>query len=365
METAILVANGALDDDAAGRLRAALAETHTLVGIDGGCRHLLRLGIAPQIVTGDFDSLSVGERELLAGQGARLVETPDQNYTDLDKALAFARGTLGATRLRVFGATGGRLDHLYSVLSTLVKHGRGADVRLVDGLGETFLVDGACTLTGDDLPGRTLSLMAMGPVEGIVATGLRWPLDDESLAPGRRDGTLNEVVASVVTLSARSGDLLALLHHPPAGFQVRRVGSALDHAGMVDLRWHVLRPGRPRSTAHFPGDDAPSTIHLVAVAEEGRVIGCASLLRENGLQLRGMAVDPLWQGKGVGAAVVDAAHEIAAAAGLSLWCNARMSASGFYARCGWVPEGPVFDVPGIGPHVVMRWPGPRAEPSGG
>ena len=135
---------------------------------------------------------------------------------------------------------------------------------------------------------------------------------------------------------------------------MRQAGSALDRAGMVDLRWQVLRPGRPRSTAHFPGDDDPTTIHLIAVAEEGRVIGCATLLPEGGLQLRGMAVDPLWQGQGIGAAVVEAADAIAVERGLSLWCNARVTASGFYARCGWEQEGPIFDVPMVGPNVVMR-----------
>lgn len=351
-----LVANGALHDDAAARLRAATArEAHHLVAVDGGGRHLLRLGIDPHFVTGDFDSLTSAERDLLARRGAQIVPTPDQDFTDLDKALSFARERLEPSRLRVFGATGGRLDHLYSVLSTLVRHGRHSDVRLVDEVGETFRVGEETVLEGEDLPGRTLSLMALGRVDGVAARGVRWPLEDASLAPGERDGTLNEIVDARVTLRVGGGDLVALLHHGTPAFTVGEVASAQDREGLIDLRWHVLRPGRPRSSARFDGDDAPSTVHLAARGAEGRVVGCATLIDARGMQLRGMAVDPAWQGRGVGAAIVARAQEMAAERGVELWCNARLSASGFYAACGWDPEGEIFEVPGIGPHVAMRW----------
>jgi thiamine pyrophosphokinase len=140
----------------------------------------------------------------------------------LDKALDYARNGLDAQHIRVFGATGGRLDHTYSALSALLKRGRHdstrpkADIRLVDDVGETLVVNDTLTLTGPDLPGRTLSLMALGPVSGIWTTGVRWPLFGESLAPGVRDGTLNVVTETTVQVRAGSGDLLVLLHHVAA-----------------------------------------------------------------------------------------------------------------------------------------------------
>ena len=39
--------------------------------------------------------------------------------------------------------------------------------------------------------------------------------------------------------------------------------------------------------------------------------------------------------------------------GERVWCNARVTAEGFYLRAGFEPEGARFDLPGIGPHVVM------------
>jgi thiamine pyrophosphokinase len=211
----VLVANGPVSDVPAARLRAAVAAAEFVVGIDGGTRTLLQLGLVPTHVTGDFDSLGEEERAMLTAQGVAVHPTPDQDFTDLDKALAFSFHTLDADSVAVFGATGGRLDHTYSVLSTLVKYGRDHHLYLVDGFGETFALDQGGTLVLDepDLVGRKLSLMALGPVDGITTTGLRWPLSSESLAPGIRDGTLNEIVAETVTITHGSGDLLVMLHH--------------------------------------------------------------------------------------------------------------------------------------------------------
>ena len=67
-----------------------------------------------------------------------------------------------------------------------------------------------------------------------------------------------------------------------------------------------------------------------------------------------MATEPDVRGAGFGAALVAACVEHAAAHGGSeLWCNARMGALGFYRRMGFDVVSDEFDIPGIGPHVVM------------
>ena len=185
-----------------------------LIGVDGGARTLLRYALAPQIVTGDGDSLSYDERAALAEAGARLIPTPDQDYTDLDKALAYVIETYCPTKLTIFGATGGRLDHTYSVFSALIKHGKRAKIQLVDETASYELVVGSWQCWGEDLPGRTLSLLAFGRVEEITLTGVRWPLTNDWLAPGLRDGTLNEVTEERVGITVGSGDLIVMLHHP-------------------------------------------------------------------------------------------------------------------------------------------------------
>lgn len=141
-----------------------------------------------------------------------------------------------------------------------------------------------------------------------------------------------------------------------------------DDFGLIELRYAVLRAplGLPKSASRFDADRADGTIHLGAVDESGAVIGCATLVlcgadestmaRIGGpsIQLRGMAVDPNWQGKGVGRGVLLAAHALADEQNLPLWCNARVAAAPFYAACGWERIGDEFHIEGVGPHYIMR-----------
>ena len=67
-----------------------------------------------------------------------------------------------------------------------------------------------------------------------------------------------------------------------------------------------------------------------------------------------MATEPDVRGVGFGTALVAACVEhVAAAGGGELWCNARLAAVGFYRRVGFDVVSDEFEIPGIGPHVVM------------
>lgn len=130
------------------------------------------------------------------------------------------------------------------------------------------------------------------------------------------------------------------------------------------LRHRVLRPGQAYLETRYPGDDAG--VHFGAF-DGGRLVGIASLYSEDrasgpagGWRLRGMATDPDVRGAGFGAALLAACLEhVAGAGGSELWCNARISAVGFYHRAGFEVASEEFDVPGIGLHVVMTRPVPR------
>jgi len=128
------------------------------------------------------------------------------------------------------------------------------------------------------------------------------------------------------------------------------------------LRQRVLRPHQAIEQMAYPGDDAPGTFHLAALNEAGQVLGIASFYldphpldpRAGDWRLRGMAVEPELQGRGLGGRLVRAAIErIRERGGKRLWCNARVTAQRFYEKHGLRAEGERFDIPTIGPHTVM------------
>ncbi len=145
---------------------------------------------------------------------------------------------------------------------------------------------------------------------------------------------------------------------------IRRVGPT----DVRPLRHRILRPGRPFGETRYAGDGDPATVHFAAFAGD-RLVGAASLYREDrpggggaGWRLRGMATDPGARGKGHGRDLVAACVDhVAASGGGELWCNARSAASAFYRSAGFEEVGEEFEIPGIGPHVVMR----RTVPSAG
>lgn len=139
----------------------------------------------------------------------------------------------------------------------------------------------------------------------------------------------------------------------PPDWELRQVA-----AGDTEpLRRAVLRAG---TDLPLPADD-PDAFHLAAIV--GSVaVSTGNVRREPppsapdqpGWRLRGMATAVDRQGQGLGRAVLDGlvAHCRDHGGGV-FWCNARVSASAFYARAGLTTTGEVFDVPGIGPHVQM------------
>jgi GNAT superfamily N-acetyltransferase len=126
------------------------------------------------------------------------------------------------------------------------------------------------------------------------------------------------------------------------------------------LRRDVLRPGGSLAPTAYDLD--PATVNIGAF-DGDRVLGCATVFPEPyegeplAWRLRGMAVDPACQGRGVGRLVLDAATEAVEQVGVPLiWANARMTAMPFYQRLGWVAVGEVFSYgPADIPHrVILR-----------
>jgi GNAT superfamily N-acetyltransferase len=124
------------------------------------------------------------------------------------------------------------------------------------------------------------------------------------------------------------------------------------------LRLAVLRPNAALVPAAY--DLEPETIHIAALDGDA-VIGCVSVFpnayegARDAWQLRGMAVDPAYQGQGIGRLVLDAATEAVAAVGAPLmWAYGRVSALGFYELMGWHTVGEEFRYgPADLPHYVI------------
>jgi len=109
------------------------------------------------------------------------------------------------------------------------------------------------------------------------------------------------------------------------------------------LRRNVLRGGDSAVVVEDPRDGQPSSMHL-AVRINGSVVTSGSFYvstspvdtTQTSMQLRYLATDPIFQGQGLGAALLKEAEARLTRRGVdSIWANARDTALGFYFRESW------------------------------
>jgi GNAT superfamily N-acetyltransferase len=130
---------------------------------------------------------------------------------------------------------------------------------------------------------------------------------------------------------------------------------AVSLAQTRQLRQAVLRPHETleQLAAHEPADafavGAYAGDELIAVgfvAPDGEV---------GAWRIRGMATTPQARGRGAGTLVLEALLRHATTHGARrIWCNARTPARSLYERAGLRVASEVFEIPDIGPHVVME-----------
>ncbi|MBI4371855.1 MAG: thiamine diphosphokinase [Elusimicrobia bacterium] len=164
----LLLLNGDLRGPAA--VRALARRADAVLCADGGARHARALGLVPDAVVGDMDSLP---RPLpRAWGGVSFVCDFDQSRSDLDKALDLA-GRMGARRILVAGALGGGLGHELVNLAVLEERAGAAEIVLVGGGTARLLGPGRHVLALRR--GRRFSLLA-APRARVTLSGARYPL---------------------------------------------------------------------------------------------------------------------------------------------------------------------------------------------
>jgi thiamine pyrophosphokinase len=204
----LIFANGELPDLEAAR--KLLAPDDLIICADGGSRHALALGLTPDALLGDLDSMTEEELARVAGSKTAVIRhQPDKDETDLELALNHALERDPAF-IVIVGALGGRLDHTLGNIALL------ADPRLIrrrcsldDGVERVVLCRARTEING--APGDLVSLVPWGgPAEGVRTDGLRWALRGETLMPERSRGISNEMLGDSARVFVEYGSVLVI-----------------------------------------------------------------------------------------------------------------------------------------------------------
>jgi thiamine pyrophosphokinase len=203
----LIFANGELPDLEAAR--KLILPDDLIICADGGTRHALALGLVPQVIIGDMDSLPGGfEPSTFRGEFIQVSE--DKNETDLELALNHAL-SLHPHAIVIIAALGGRLDQTLGNISLITDPKLSTfDIRLNDGVEEIILCRDQAKVKGGN--GDTVSLIPWGgEVSGVQTENLKWPLRSETLYPYKTRGISNEMLGEEASVKIKSG-LLLIVH---------------------------------------------------------------------------------------------------------------------------------------------------------
>lgn len=186
-------------------VRALAKRSEGVAAIDGGLAVCDRAGIEPDLILGDLDSapLSLLEKYRHIPQ----IETPDQDKTDLEKAVEYLFNFRFET-FSVCGALGKRIDHTLTNIYLLCRYPCKIIFESEDEI--CFALTKMHTL--NCRIGQTVSLIPISSeVSGVTTKGLKWEMNNK---------TLNKTCVSIsnvalqekVMIAFEEGDLLVAIN---------------------------------------------------------------------------------------------------------------------------------------------------------
>ena len=180
-----------------------------IIAADGGWLACRKAGITPDLLLGDFDSLSTQPDFL------NILRVPVEK-DDTDMMLAIKRGLeRGETLFHLYGGMGGqRTDHTVANLQALLYLADHGAEGWLHGRGErwTAIRDGSIVFPAR--PEGILSVFCVGPdAEGVTIRGAQYPLEGATLTASVPLGVSNHFIGQDIMVEVIHGSLLLGLHN--------------------------------------------------------------------------------------------------------------------------------------------------------
>jgi thiamine pyrophosphokinase len=205
---AILFANGEVESY--DFLEKLITDKDYLVAVDGGLRHLEALGLPPDLLIGDLDSVTPAQLQGLPGGQTEIVRFPiEKDETDLELALVEVVKR-GMEEIVIIGGLGRRIDQsLANLFLLLLPDLTGKNAYLLTQNEKTFLIQKGAVIHGRE--GDIVSLIPLkGDASGVTTIGLQYPLTSETLRFEHSRGISNRMLSDKAEVQVIDGVLLCV-----------------------------------------------------------------------------------------------------------------------------------------------------------
>lgn len=184
-----------------------------IVCADGGGEYVLKCGLVPDVLIGDFDSIKTSQYDKIKGSEVKIIKYPkEKDYTDTELAVNYAVEA-GAQEIIMLGSLGSRIDHSLANILYLVKlTDKGIKACIVDQNNTIYITKDSIELEG--VPGDLLSLLPVGgDVTGITTKNLKYALHDSTIKLGDTVGVSNVFQSTNAKVKIKNGYLLVIKSH--------------------------------------------------------------------------------------------------------------------------------------------------------
>lgn len=194
----------------------AVGEEDLVIAVDGGFSYCGLLQVEPDLILGDFDSVSGQEAELLTDLERqipeRVLRLPCEK-DDTDTLAALKEGMRRGYRdFRIYAGTGGRLDHTLANIQCLVYlKNRDAVGYLVDGSGMMLVIQNETIRFQEGLEGYLSLFSLVEESRGITLEGLKYPLNNAVIRNEFPIGISNEFTGEAAAVTVEDGTVLCMV----------------------------------------------------------------------------------------------------------------------------------------------------------
>lgn len=188
-----------------------------VIAVDGGLKAAADLGLCPDEIVGDLDTVDLVLFDSYRGKpGVELeIHRPEKDETDTELALLTAERK-GFRLVHLLGALGGRMDHALGNIQLLNQcFQNGVRVEIYDERNRIYLAGpGRTEFFRSQAYGRYVSFLPLTEtVEGITLTGFKYPLSNKTIHLGTSLCISNELKEEEGSLEFKKGTLICIESH--------------------------------------------------------------------------------------------------------------------------------------------------------
>lgn len=194
----------------------SVSEDDYVIAVDGGYAYCDRLGIHPDLIVGDMDSLADDLQrkiESIARPNPEILLKLPCEKDDTDMRFAIKQGLAkGYLEFILYGALGGRLEHtIANIQCLLYLRNQGAEGMIADERYSVFLIQDETIRFPKEKEGFFSLFALQKQVSGVTIKGMKYPLKDAVLTEDYPIGISNEFIGEAAEVTVKDGMLLAIV----------------------------------------------------------------------------------------------------------------------------------------------------------